>query len=275
MFSEVKHDKSIALGRIINAVQQRVVYAQSLRSQLDQLVKGKIPVEIKASLPVRNLTSLVSWSEVDADSYYRRRHRRSSRPTTSNTPKEEGEVEEGEVEMTDNTDHQDQLSLGQSGTVESREDELRKETLPDYNRYFRAIFECEKDTYKARILVSPCYPHVAPVFKLSMKSHKNKHVIPAHIKMDCDPEAFLVATKSTSSHTENINIKHIQTELNLNYKTLLSSEKDIDRILSYQLRRLKVCLDVLCEVTKKGCESSSAKIMGRPYRGRDRRIVFL
>jgi len=152
----------------------------------------------------------------------------------------------------------------------------KKESQPDHNRYFRAIFEHEKDTFKARILVSPCYPQVAPVFKLSMKPHKNRHVIPAHIKIDCDPDAFSVATKSTSSHhREDINLKHIQTELNLNYKALLPSDRETDRLLSYQLRRLKFCLDVLCEVTKKGSDSSSAKIMGRPFRGRDRRIIFL
>jgi len=184
--------------------------------------------------------------------------------------------------MTDNAEQQEQAvpSHSQTATAESNEDTQKKESQPDHNRYFRAIFEHEKDTYKARIVLSPCYPHIAPVFKLSMKPHKNRHVIPPHIKLDCDPEAYSVATKSTSSHhsshhREDINLKHIQADLNVNYKSYLPTEKDQDRVLSYQLRRLKFCLDVYCEVQKKGTDSSEAKFMGRPYRGRDRRIIFL
>jgi len=145
----------------------------------------------------------------------------------------------------------------------------------DHNRYFRAIFECEKDTFKARLIIHPNYPLVAPVFKLSMKSHKNKHSIPNQIKAECDPDAYALATKTSHRNNEDINLRHIQTELNLNYKSILPSDRELDKLLSYQMRRLKICLDILSDTYKKGQDSACAKILGRPYRGKDRRIVLL
>lgn len=158
-----------------------------------------------------------------------------------------------------------------------------KQTNDAYNRCFRAIFRCDKEEYKAKITVSPCYPHIPPVFKLSLRrkyrdndgyhhhQHHHHHVS-AEVRANSDPEALAIALRSPSTPFS-IYLKHIQTELNLNYINLIPSPNELNQLLSYQIKHLKICLDLLYEVSRRGNDSALAKIF-KPHRGRDRRIAF-
>eukprot|EP01124_Arcella_intermedia_P017558 TRINITY_DN24326_c0_g1_i1.p1 TRINITY_DN24326_c0_g1~~TRINITY_DN24326_c0_g1_i1.p1 ORF type:complete len:637 (-),score=160.53 TRINITY_DN24326_c0_g1_i1:55-1797(-) len=262
------------IDEIVYQLKARVNTILALETQLEAFAKRNITSDSKGS-PVSVHVSLTSWDEVSSDSFYKRKrttttksHRRSSsRHASSALPKEEGEVEEGEVEMTDN--NADNIENSQN----TNEDDLKQQ---DHNRYFQAIFQdSEKEYYfKARILVSPYYPNVAPIFKLSMKPPKNKTNIPTHFKAESNADAVNLA-KSNSKYREDVNLKHFQSDINLNYLNFLPKDSSNDKVLTYQMARLKYCLEMYADSQKRGKDSSIVRLLGRPTRGRDRRIIIL
>jgi len=223
---------------------------------------------------------------------------------------EEGEVEEGEVEsatikVSTSTGAHTQTTTSSptpsspSHLVETSQslfknddtnpagedpEDKHTESQSTYTRCFEGTFRCDKEEYKAQITISPSYPQIPPLFKLKLRHkhrdhdgyhhHHHHHHLPSEVKTNCDPEALALASKPSYSPYSPY-LKHIQTELNVNYTKLLPSPvspTDLYCLLSYQIRYLKLCLDVLHEVSRKGGGDSTLAKITRFHRGRDRRI---
>jgi len=156
-----------------------------------------------------------------------------------------------------------------------KQEKIKARKEKTHARYFKASLKAEKgesNIYKALIKVSSAYPAKQPLFKLSLeKSYQKKFSIPVIYKDLCNPEALSFAQKEHSKKND-INLKLIEIELNLNYESFLQG--DVNYLISCQMRKLKMCLDIVHDINKKGSESSVAKVLGKAHRGKDRRICF-
>jgi hypothetical protein len=97
---------------------------------------------------------------------------------------------------------------------------------------------------------------------------------PPHITSKCDQQALNLVTTLNKEKSFDINLKTIEIELNTNYDELLNEDTDPNQLLTLQLAKLKICLDINFEVEKRGRDSPIAKVFGRPHSGRDRRKPF-
>jgi len=61
------------VSNIISRIKERILATQSFNDQIESLSKGKIPIEFKIFVPIRNNIVLESFEEVDADEYYERK----------------------------------------------------------------------------------------------------------------------------------------------------------------------------------------------------------
>ncbi|MCL4132868.1 UNVERIFIED_CONTAM: hypothetical protein GTU68_033115 [Idotea baltica] len=122
---------------------------------------------------------------------------------------------------------------------------------------FKAIFQRQSVTLEAFVAISPDYSNVAPIFAL---------------KLDWKNEE----TASTNPH-----IRQMESEVNTYYGELASNRTERLQLLSLQLYRLAMCLDILTEATSIQTEVNPSpsqfhkeKIFFRPARGPDRVLPF-
>eukprot|EP00742_Colponemidia_sp_Colp-10_P009407 GILJ01010254.1.p1 GENE.GILJ01010254.1~~GILJ01010254.1.p1 ORF type:complete len:828 (-),score=154.47 GILJ01010254.1:150-2387(-) len=148
-----------------------------------------------------------------------------------------------------------------------------------FNRYFKMSFQRGEVELDALIEISPEYPQCAPRFKLQFTkppasiSDKVTRLISDSVKA-----AFVQQVPPESSQpVYNSHLKMIESEL-IDFTDALTSEDSAHFLLSAQIRRLQICLDILVD-SESSLEVSGSVEHGysqflRRHRGRDRAKPF-
>ena len=138
--------------------------------------------------------------------------------------------------------------------------------------------------------MSPEYPQAAPIFSLrylkppkslspqAKGEDKDKKAFPIPDKLKSkliDDNALKFAQQSPLPYDNNL--KNMEIEVNAHYDELVDVTGDTDHLLlSAQIKRLQVCLDIYIETERSGeLHDKGGKLCLRQVRGRDRRKPFV
>jgi len=292
---------------------QAIEYQVASLSKLKIPVARKVRLPIKSTVTLTNFTEITyeeyrgkkktSSSRHKHRRYRTREHRKEKPSTTPTIPTvtktEEGEVEaeaeEGELSVTEPTTNtsiekeDEEGAMDNEATMEQQQPkevdapqttteispkQPKKKPWESFNcKYCKATFKCDKDDIQAYIEVSCEYPIRSPRFKLRYSHHQQSPFYPPEVASKCNPNALAAVTTHHAKTFDN-NLKHLETELNVYCDQLLDKGEDQFLLLSHQIRMLKTSLDIIHEFDRKGKESVLAKLLGQPFRGRDRRRPF-
>jgi len=149
----------------------------------------------------------------------------------------------------------------------------------DHDRYFSATFKLGDkliDELTLLIRVPIQYPSELPEIRFAPRVYTSSplaHLDSATRKL-CDPKATMLASQTSHFKTLDVNFEQILSQVNEKAESFIKSNEDRLNALPLQLRKIKMCLDMLLEINKKGNDSNIVKILGRAFYGRERLLCF-
>jgi len=287
---------------VLSKIEARAQSKKSVTQQMQSFTRGKIPVAHKQNLHIRSVATLSSWTSISASEFINRRksksrsssssssssrkHKSRSRSTESSRVEEgeleEGAVEEGELASTETASKassesppkvDNKVSKAVSVSSSSRHHKISWERL--HCSYYKGIFKMDnKDQLEVLVEISPEYPVRSPCFKLRYVPYKRPSIsssLPSVVRDKCKSSALDAVSRE--SPYNNIT-KQLEIDINMHYEEVLPKGVTRDELLTYLMRKLKTCMEILVELEKRGNDSVLTNILGRPYRGPDRRPPF-